>query len=430
MTEVVVVGAGLAGLVAARRMAQAGADVLVLEENDEVGGRVRSHHEDGYTFDRGFQVLFTAYPAVQGELDLDALDLRYFSPGATIARPGSRSTFVDPLKRPGMLLTSLLNGDVSFLDKLRLLLLRRRLSGRDEEDIFGAPDTSIRQYLDDHGFSRRFVENFAEPFYGGITLDRALGSSSAVFEYTFRMLTEGDIAVPADGMGAIPQQLAESARAAGATVETGATVASVDGEGPTVETASETFSPRAVVVATDPKEAGRLTGVETPTETRGCITQHFAVARHRRLDTGDRILLNAEDEGPNTVAPMSTVAPEYAPDDRQLLSATFVGRTDAQGRSGAELFRQTDGDLAAEADDALRSWYPEHRFDALELLRTDRVEFAQFAQPPGFRDSLPDLGAPGGQVYLAGDYTRWSSIHGALYSGRNAAEVALVDLGI
>lgn len=430
MTDVVVVGAGLSGLVAARRLAQAGADVIVLEEKDEVGGRVRSRHADGYTFDRGFQVLFTAYPAVRGELDLDALDLRYFSSGATIARPGSRSALVDPLERPGMALTSLLNGDVSFLDKLRLLLLRQRLGDREEDDIFGAPDTSIRQFLDEWGFSRKFVENFAEPFYGGITLDRALGSSSAVFEYTFRMLSEGDIAVPAGGMGAIPAQLAESARAAGATIETDTAVESVDGSGPVVETEGETFSPRAVVVATDPKEANRLTGVETPTRSRGCITQHFAVARHRKLDTGKRILLNAEDEGPNTVAPMSAVAPEYAPEDRQLLSATFVGRTDEEGRSETELFRQTDGNLAGEVDEALRSWYPEHRFDALELVHTDRVRFAQFAQPPGFRRDLPDLEAPDGQIYLAGDYTRWSSIHGALYSGRNAAEVALVDLGL
>ena len=395
-----------------------------------MGGRVRSHHRDGYTFDRGFQVLFTAYPAVRGELDLDALDLRYFSPGATIARPDSRSAFVDPLKRPGMLVTSLLNGDVSVADKLRLLLLRRRLAGREEGEVFDGPDTSIRSYLDDQGFSRKFVENFAEPFYGGITLDRALGSSAAVFQYTFRMLTEGDIAVPAAGMGAIPEQLAESARAAGATIETGTAVESVDTDGPTVTTADETFSPRAVVVATDPESAQGLTGVETPDGARGCITQHFAVARHRKLDTGKRILLNAEDGGPNTVAPMSAVAPEYAPEDRQLLSATFVGRTDGEGRSEAELFRETDGDLAAEVDEALRSWYPEHRFDALELLRTDRVRFAQFPQPPGFYDDLPELGAPGGPVYLAGDYTRWSSIHGALYSGRNAAEVALIDLGV
>jgi phytoene dehydrogenase-like protein len=430
MTDVVVVGAGLAGLVAARRLAQAGAEVTVLEREDEVGGRVRTDHEDGYTFDRGFQVLFTAYPAVRAELDLDALDLRHFSPGATIAGPSSRSTFVDPLKEPSKLVASALNTDIGLRDKLRLLLLRRRLADRDEAAVFAGRDTSIRAYLDEQGFSERFVRNFAEPFYGGITLDRALAPSAAVFEYTFRMLTEGDIAVPAAGMGAIPAQLADGARTEGSTIETGVTVESLDPDGPTVETSGGTLSPRAVVVATDPRESRRLSGVQTPTTARGSITQYFSVASHRTLDTGRRILLNTSNEGPNTVAPMSTVAPEYAPDDSQLVSATFVGRSDDAGRSEAELFRETNQALAAEVDETLRSWYPEHRFDELELLRTDRVEFAQFAQPPGFYRDLPAIGDAGSQVYLAGDYTRWSSIHAALYSGRNVAEVALVDLGV
>ena len=98
--DVVVVGAGLAGLVAARRLAAAGADVTVYEERADVGGRVRTEHQNGFTLDRGFQVLFTAYPAVRAELDLDALDLRYFTPGAVIARPGPRSVLSDPLRDP------------------------------------------------------------------------------------------------------------------------------------------------------------------------------------------------------------------------------------------------------------------------------------------------------------------------------------------
>ena len=84
MEQVIVVGAGLAGLVAARRLAASGLRVRVLEQEAEVGGRVRTRNVDGFTVDRGFQVLFTAYPAVRRELDLEALSLRYFSPGATI----------------------------------------------------------------------------------------------------------------------------------------------------------------------------------------------------------------------------------------------------------------------------------------------------------------------------------------------------------
>ncbi|MEF8908431.1 MAG: FAD-dependent oxidoreductase, partial [Haloarculaceae archaeon] len=96
----VVVGGGLAGLVAARHLADRGAEVTLLERRDRVGGRVHTEHVDGYTLDRGFQVLFTAYPAVQRELDLDALSLRRFRPGAVIARPGERSTLSDPLRDP------------------------------------------------------------------------------------------------------------------------------------------------------------------------------------------------------------------------------------------------------------------------------------------------------------------------------------------
>jgi choline dehydrogenase-like flavoprotein len=81
MARVIVVGAGLAGLVAAKRLAAADLDVLVLERRNEVGGRVRTLTRDGFTLDRGFQVLFTAYPAARRELDYDALDRGVSSPG-------------------------------------------------------------------------------------------------------------------------------------------------------------------------------------------------------------------------------------------------------------------------------------------------------------------------------------------------------------
>jgi len=57
--DATVVGGGLSGLVAAARLADAGADVTLLERRPEVGGRVRTETVDGFTLDRGFQVLFT-----------------------------------------------------------------------------------------------------------------------------------------------------------------------------------------------------------------------------------------------------------------------------------------------------------------------------------------------------------------------------------
>ncbi len=419
MTEVAVAGGGLAGLVAARRLADAGLDVTLFERRDQLGGRVRSRVVDGYTLDRGFQVMFTAYPAVQAELDLDALDLRPFAPGATIARANHRSTLADPLRDPSSILESAFNTDVSFGDKIRTLRLRRALVDEDPATLLDGPDETIREYLQRWGFSERFVENFAAPFYGGITLDRSLATDAGVFRYTFAMLSRGQTVVPADGMGAIPAQLAAGARKAGVTLETGTEVTGVDGRdgvGVAVEAAGETVTADAAVVATDPHGARELTGVDAvPTAARSCVTQYFAMDE-RALDTGTRIILNAATDRPNTVAPLSTVAPEYAPEGRMLLGATTLGTPDA-----------TDEELADRTRDALATWYPEHRFDEVELVATDRVEFAQFDQPRGFREDLPAVDAPDGPVFIAGDYTQWSSIQGAMESGRVAAE-ALCDV--
>ncbi|PSQ38822.1 phytoene dehydrogenase [Halobacteriales archaeon SW_5_70_135] len=437
MERAVVVGGGLAGLVAARHLAERDVAVTLLERRPSVGGRVRTRHEDGFTFDRGFQVLLTGYPAVGRELDVEALDLRRFAPGACIARPGRRSVLSDPFRDPTALTESAFNTEVTVRDKLRTLLLRRKLSKRSWEAIPGERETTVREYLRRRGFSETFVENFAAPFYGGITLDRSLSTASRVFEYTFKALSSGRTAVPAEGMEAIPRQLRANAERAGAGVETGSTVTEVavagaadrveaDGGTPPVTerpadtevrlaVGGETLVADAVVVATDPPTARDLTGVESvPTDGRSCVTQYYAL--DRELGVGPRIVLNAADDRPNQVVPHTAAAPEYAPDGRTLLSATFLGRPDAD--------RET---LAAETRTALGSWFPERSLSGFERLHTARVPFAQFDQPPGVHESLPDARDPVGPVYLAGDYTRWSSIDGAMESGRDAARAALAD---
>lgn len=65
-------------------------------------------------------------------------------------------------------------------------------------------------------------------------------------------------------------------------------------------------------------------------------------------------------------------------------------------------------------------------FEDFRLLHTDRVPFAQ---PPGIHAELPGPNAPGGHRYLAGDYTRWSSIQAALRSGKRAVNAVLERQG-
>ncbi|MGA9400775.1 NAD(P)/FAD-dependent oxidoreductase [Haladaptatus sp.] len=418
MTTVIVAGAGLAGLVAARHLARLGVDVHVFEREDEVGGRVRTERKDGFVLDRGFQVLFTSYPAARRELDFDDLDLRYFAPGAVLARPGSRSTLSDPFRDPGTLFESMANREVRLGDKVRTLKLRRELTRKPNREIFAGEDESIEEYLRERGFSESFRDNFVGPFYGGISLDRSLSTSKKVFEFTFKMLSTGRIAVPADGMGAISEQLARKARAAGATIHLEEVVSAVesDGDEVRVEIDGETITGDVAVVATDPKAARELTGVDSiPTDAHSCITQYFV--HDEPLDTGDRILLNVGDDAPNEIVPVSTIAPEFSPEGRELLSATFLG-----------LPEESDEELAETVVETLQRWYPDRDFAPLEHLHTDRIEFAQFAQPPGVFDTLPTTRTDEGSVYLAGDFTEASSLNAAMESGRKAALAVYDDL--
>jgi phytoene dehydrogenase-like protein len=426
--RILVVGGGLAGLVTARHVAGAGLDVTLLERNDTVGGRVRTREAGGFQFDRGFQVLFPDYPAVRAELDLDALELRRFSPGATLAYPSRRSTLADPLREPGSIAATLSSSAYSMGDAVRLARLGWELARTDLDSIFDEPgtDETIEASLRDRGFSDRFITEFIAPFYGGITLDRSLTTSNRVFEYTYRTLMTCEAAVPADGMGEIPAQLAAEASIEGAVIETSVearAVSDTETEGRsdpvTVRTDAGDREADAVVVATDPPTARELTGVESiPTAARACVTQYYELPAEAEFKTGRKLLLNAGGSDPNHVVPHSEVAPEYAPADATLLSATYLGNRN-----------ESDEELAEKTRTALDSWYPGRRFGDLETLRTDRIPFAQFAQPPGIHETLPGPREPGG-VYLAGDYTRWSSIQGAIESGRRAARAVLEDLSV
>ncbi|MFN0057600.1 MAG: NAD(P)-binding protein [Planctomycetota bacterium] len=98
--DVLIVGAGLAGLCCGRLLHQRGARFLVLEASDGVGGRVRTDEVAGFRLDRGFQVFLTSYPAAKHVLDYEALDLKPFLPGALIRHAGRFHELTDPWRRP------------------------------------------------------------------------------------------------------------------------------------------------------------------------------------------------------------------------------------------------------------------------------------------------------------------------------------------
>ena len=168
--EFVVIGAGLAGLAAASTLHRAGREVLVVERNDAVGGRVRTDREGGFLLDRGFQVLLTAYPELDRHLDLSALNLRPILRGANV---WAGNSFVD-LAAPRSSFRGAFNGlrtsVLTHADRIRLLSLALRLR-RTRSGLFdSASDQSMREFLAEMKFSARSIDAIWEPLFSGIQL--------------------------------------------------------------------------------------------------------------------------------------------------------------------------------------------------------------------------------------------------------------------
>lgn len=208
--DVIIIGAGLAGLTAASVLKASGKSVLIIEAADAVGGRVRTDEVNGFLLDRGFQVLLTAYPEAKRFLDYKTLELCKFNPGALILNEKGISKIGDPVRQPGTLLSTLFSTAGTLSDKLRMLRLKLRLSGKSLTAIFSERETTTIDYLKKNGFSERILNQFFRPFMTGIFLEDQLSTSSRMFEFVFKMFSEGSAAIPARGMGMIPLQLAKN----------------------------------------------------------------------------------------------------------------------------------------------------------------------------------------------------------------------------
>ncbi|MFA9564496.1 MAG: FAD-dependent oxidoreductase, partial [Acidimicrobiales bacterium] len=313
--DVVVVGAGLAGLAAATVVADGGHSVAVLEASDDVGGRVRTDEVDGFLVDRGFQVLLTAYPELDRQLDRAALRLQAFDPGAMV-RIGDRFHVVgDPLRRPGSLLSTVAAPVGTPVDKLRLLALRRRLRSSTVPQLLRGQDVDTAEALREEQFGPNMVERFLRPLIGGIQLDPELTTSRRMFDTIFRTLSEGDAAVPAVGMGAIPRQMA--ARLDPGWVHLEHPALRVE-PGRVTLPGNKGISADRIIVATEGPAASDLLGLR-PVASRAATCVWFAA--ERPPTDSKLIVLDGTGAGPAlNVAVMSNVAPEYAPVGSALIA--------------------------------------------------------------------------------------------------------------
>ncbi len=420
---IIIVGAGLAGLTCAKILAERGQRVLVLEATDGVGGRVRTdYHEDGYRLDRGFQVLFTAYAAAKRHLDFELLKQRKFEPGAVLVKDGKQYEIADPLRNPSSLLPSIVNPLISPVDKARTLALVAQVARLKTRDIFagkGQPDgkdETTEAYLRRLGFSEEgFIDSFIRPFYGGIFLDRSLHTSARMFQFTFKMLAEGNTIIPAEGIQSIPEQLASALPEDAVRFHTRVSEVVVSDNrvtGVRLE-GGEQIDADGVVIATESRVAEKFVHKALPTQGVSTVCLYFA--GNEQLYKQRKILLNtAPDSYVNNAVLLTNIAPTYAPPRKHLLSVTVLGN-----------LAEDDEAIAQRSLKEMSAWFPNANLNSWQLLAVYRIPFAQFAQPVGVFDNLPNNSTSVQGLYLAGEYTQSSSIQGAMHSGEYAAQEVL-----
>ena len=209
---VVVVGAGLSGLAAARHLTQHGVEVMVLESADAVGGRVRTDIVDGYRLDRGFQLYNPAYPEGARLLDYEALDLKPFIAGARIiiSQGGHRQVIrvADPRRQPSWAVPSLTARIGSPLSTARFGAYAVSRAVRSPAALSGEPDITAEDALRRAGADRTLMERVLRPFLSGVFLESDLTTSRRFLDLVLKSFVQGTPSVPALGMQRIPDQLA------------------------------------------------------------------------------------------------------------------------------------------------------------------------------------------------------------------------------
>ncbi len=406
--DVIVIGAGLAGLQSARRLQRDGHRAIVLEAEEAVGGRIRTDVVDGFRCDRGFQVLNPAYPAVRSWIDLAALDLQRFGVGAAIRDTAGIRTLAHPLRHPRHALETLASSRLTAAELTGLArwigptLLRATAASR------ATTDTTLHDSFDRVGLTGPLRRDVLDTFLAGVLADSSGTASANYVRLLVRSFALGVPGLPSAGMQALPEQMATSLHDP-VRLATPARAVRERRGGVEVTTDSGVLRARAVLVAVDPHRIGELTDQPAPA-THGLTTWWFSAPHCPRR--GRFLVLDASRPGGGPAGPVwntavvSEVAPTYAPAGRHLVQATtLLDRPD--GRADEHAVRR---DLERIYGVSTAGW---------EVLVHHVIPHTLPAQPPPLVDRRRQR--IGEATWLVGDHRDTASIQGALVSGDRAA---------
>lgn len=407
--QVVIVGAGLAGLACARELQHLGISFLILEADSRPGGRQKTRVADGFRLDEGFQVVLSSYHALQRLLPSGSIKPRRFDSGAWLHDGKQMRYLGNPLERPA----SLFSRALPLADQFRLALLSMRLLATPDAALLArcatSSDVATAEFLSLQGFSRTFFEKFARPFFGGVLLDRSLETSAGLFCYYLKKFLTGHAWIPARGIQRLPEELARPLPSPSLRFNECVEGLRPGGRNqPAVLTRSGgVFQASCVVLALDAPSLHRLAG-SGPCPSGRAVTVVYLEASRPLYREKCLVLPEGASRVVRHFVQISNIDPETAPDGRFLVSATVLepGNLDHEG-------------LSAAAVSEIASLFPGSPVKPLAVMD---VPYAVPLQPPGFAAKRPPVLPPG---FLAcGDWQRGACIENALSSGLEAARQA------
>jgi len=405
--DVIIVGAGLAGLSAAVHLHRQGRKVLLLEASDRAGGRIKTDSHEGFLLDRGFQVLLTAYPETQALLSYDALQLKKMLPGATVLYDGGSFEIADPFRRPSAAFATLFAPVGTLKDKINTLWLKNKLQKLTITEIFEQPEQTTRKQLAEYGFSPKMIQRFYAPFLSGIFLENELKTSRRMFDFVMKMFSDGDVAVPALGMEEIPKQLI--AMLPQGSIQYHTRVAAIDGNTVITEDGI-VFEANQILLATT---ANALTQKYFPKQkmTSHQVTNIYFEATEAPTKKAV-VILNASSQKKwvNNLTVISNVSKAYAPEGKVLISVSYNGIPTVD-----------DATLAKNMKQELKQWYGE-KVNLWKMLKAYRIEYALPTQESVQNEITASKIKISDTLFICGDNLLNGSINAALKTGRLAAE--------
>jgi protoporphyrinogen oxidase len=382
-SDVLIIGAGLAGLSAAITLQVAGRNVRVIESSDRPGGRVTSDLIDGFICDRGFQLINSKYPAL---IDLDVIkeiDFIQAPRVIEIALGNDRRALGDPRVAPW---TALDKATGTIPEKLTLLrfLASSPKENQSVEDVLKAAGTTYVRVL--------------RPFLQGVFLTDPKNVDARYGKSVIKSFVTGSPGVPRKGVGELSKALA--ARISPITY--GVQVDSLEGK--IVKTSAGDFKASTIIVATDATTATQLLGLPEVPRMAGCITWYHAVANNP--SGNGRLIVDGQNRGPiiNSIV-MSDISSSYAPLGQHLVSTTTdLGATESDVRRH----------LAIMWGISTHDWQLIAKYEIPAALPIHNVGRA-----------LTQTVKVSEDLFVVGDHRAVPSQQGALFSGRLAAELIL-----